>query len=75
VNGVPCDAAGQTVGVIAFVHGTTSFKVPPGMLRASVAYRAIITARQAPWDTIDAGPLRTGVPFHSADSVTAQFAP
>jgi hypothetical protein len=72
---LPCNTAGQTVGVTAVVHGSNSFKVPPGVLKSGLAYRATITARQAPWDTLDAGPFRTGTPFHSAQCVTSTFVP
>ncbi|MFL5310808.1 MAG: hypothetical protein ACJ79H_10190 [Myxococcales bacterium] len=72
---LPCTVAGQTVGVTATVHGATSFKVPPGMLKPGISYRATITAFQAPWDTQDAGPFRTGAPSHFAQCVTATFTP
>jgi hypothetical protein len=72
---LPCSMAGQTVGVTATVHGSTSFKVPPGLLQAGLGYRAVITARQAPWDALDVGPFRTGTPLHSAQVVTAMFSP
>jgi hypothetical protein len=67
--------SGQTVGVYAVIHSGTSFKVPPGLLRPELAYRARITARQAPWDALDAGPFRTGTPLHSTDCVTSPFSP
>jgi hypothetical protein len=70
-----CNMNGQTVGVAAVIHSGTSFKVPPGVLKAELAYRATITARQAPWDTMDAGPFRTGTPLHSAQCVTSTFTP
>jgi len=69
---LPC-ASGQVAGVTAVIHSGLSFKVPPGILIPGVGYRATITARQAPWDTPDTGPFRTGVPLHSAQCVTAQF--
>jgi len=40
-----------------------------------VSYRVTLTARQAPWDTADAGPFRTGTPLHSAQCVTGTFVP
>jgi hypothetical protein len=72
---LPCDAGGKIAGVSAVIHSGTSFKVPPGILRSGLGYRVIITARQAPWDTPDVGPFRTGTPLHSAQCVTAQFVP
>jgi hypothetical protein len=72
---LPCDAGGQIAGVSALVRTGRSFKVPPGILRSGIGYRATITARQAPWDTADAGPFRTGTPLHTAQAVTAQFVP
>jgi hypothetical protein len=71
---LPC-ASGQTVGVSAVIHSGTSFKVPPDILRTGIGYRAVITARQAPWDTPDAGPFRTGTPLHTAQTVTSLFVP
>lgn len=71
---LPC-ASGQVAGVSAVIHGATSFKVPPGILMPNIGYRATISARQAPWDTPDTGPFRTGTPLHSAQCVTAQFVP
>jgi hypothetical protein len=78
VNVVPaaysCDMADQVVGVSAVVRGT-SFRMPTGILRTGVSYRVTLTARQAPWDTADAGPFRTGTPLHSAQCVTATLVP
>jgi hypothetical protein len=70
-----CDLAGQITGVSAVIHSGTSFKVPAGILKTGRPYRAFITARQAPWDVLDAGPFRTGTPLHSAQSVTSEFIP
>ena len=69
-----CEMADQVVGVSAVVRGT-SFRMPAGMLRSGVSYRVTLTARQAPWDTADAGPFRTGTPLHSAQCVTGTFVP
>jgi hypothetical protein len=71
----PCGLSGQIVGFSAVVHNGTSFKVPSGILKSGFAYRATITARQAAWDTVDAGPFRTGSPRHVAQCVTSTFAP
>ena len=71
---LPC-ASGQVAGVTAVIHGGTSFKVPAGILMPTIGYRATVSARQAPWDTPDTGPFRTGTPLHSAQCVTAQFVP
>ena len=70
-----CDLSGQIVGLSAVIHGGTSFKVPPGILKPGRPYKAFITARQAPWDVLDAGPFRTGTPLHSAQLVTSVFMP
>jgi len=71
----PCALDGQMAGVEAVVHGATSFKVPPGVLKSGIAYRATITAQQAPWDAMDAALFRSGEPFHFAECVTATFTP
>jgi hypothetical protein len=71
----PCSLNGQVAGVSAVIRSGTSFKVPPGILIPGRAYRATITARQAPWDTANAGPFRTGTPLHSAQCVTSTFVP
>jgi len=72
----PCDlAAGQVAGVSAVVRSGTSFKVPPDILKAGIAYRVTITARQAPWETADVGPFRTGTPSAFAQCVSSTFVP
>jgi hypothetical protein len=65
---------GDTIELTAIVDGATSFKIPPGFLRARTYY-ATITARQAQWDGPARLPLRTGVPLYTADCVTNLFAP
>ena len=75
VAAFPCGMSGQVIGLSAVVHNGTSFKVPTGILQAGVPYRTTITARQAPWDTLDAGPLRRGTPLHTAQCVTSTFVP
>jgi len=71
----PCGLSGQIAGFSAVIHNGTSFKVPSGILKSGFAYRATITARQAAWDTVDAGPFRTGSPRHVAQCVTSTFTP
>jgi hypothetical protein len=67
--------SGQIAGFTAVIHSGTSFKVPAGILKSGIAYQATLTARQATWDSLDAGPFRTGSPRHLAQSVTATFTP
>jgi hypothetical protein len=57
------------------VYGATSVQIPPGFLEKGAMYNVDITAFQAPWDKLDAAPLRTGVPYAWAGTVTAVFAP
>jgi hypothetical protein len=71
----PCGLSGQIAGFSAVIHNGTSFKVPSGILKSGFAYRATITARQAAWDTVDAGPFRKGSPRHVAQCVTTTFVP
>jgi hypothetical protein len=59
----------------ATVRSGRSFRVPPGFLVAGRTYQVTLTAQQAPWDVIDAPPLRSGVPFYSVDCVTSAFTP
>ena len=66
---------GDTVFLSATVYTGASFKVPPGFLKPDVAYYAVITAQQAPWDVLNHGPFRTGTPLHTADCVTGIFVP
>jgi hypothetical protein len=73
-DALPC-ADGQSAGVSALIRNGTSFRVPPGFLQTGIGYHATITARQAPWDTADAGPFRSGTPVHTAAAVTATFVP
>jgi hypothetical protein len=60
--------------IIAGVHGSTSFTVPPGLLKAGKTYAAIITAADAPSHDPNR-PFRFGLPFYSADAVTNTFTP
>ena len=65
-----CNATSAVVGgVTTLVRSGTSFKVPTGILLPGTPYWVRITARQAPWDTADAGPFRTGTPLHTAQCV------
>lgn len=70
-----CTSSGGIGGISALVRTGTSFKVPAGVLRTGTPYRVTITARQAPWDTADAGPFRTGTPLHIAQCVSNAFIP
>ncbi len=71
----PCALVGEIAGFSAVIRSGTSFKVPPGILKPGVGYQVTITARQASWDTADAGPFRTGTTRHSAQCVPADFIP
>lgn len=53
----------------------TSLQVTPGVLAAGTTYYASITANQATFDTLDAPPLRSGMPIYAADAITAAFSP
>ncbi|HME89829.1 MAG TPA: hypothetical protein VKE49_00285 [Myxococcaceae bacterium] len=66
---------GDTGSLSAIVHSGTTFKVPPGFLKAGNSYLSVITARQAPWDAINHGPFRAGTPLHTTDCVTGIFIP
>jgi hypothetical protein len=50
-------------------------QVPPGFREKGSTYQLTIGARQAPWDALGRAPLRTGVPFASAECLAAAFAP
>jgi hypothetical protein len=65
---------GDTSELSALVDGT-SFRIPPGYLKAGVEYYATIAARQAPWDGPDRPPLRVGAPLYTAACVTGHFYP
>jgi hypothetical protein len=76
VNGYACVLGEEEVRVVqAEVFSRTSFKIPPGFLKAGGLYSAVITARSAPWDTGDHPPFRTGVPLHTAPCVLGIFTP
>lgn len=57
------------------VYGATSLQVPPGFLETGSTYLIFITAFQAPWDALGRAPARKGVPWASATTLTAVFAP
>jgi hypothetical protein len=57
------------------VYGATSLQIPPGFHQKGATYSLVISSVQAPWDTLDAPPLRAGVPFALAPSAGAVFAP
>jgi hypothetical protein len=66
---------GDTDELSAIVDGATSFRIPPGFLKAGQSYFARITARQAPWDDPGRLPLRLGTPLATADCLTGVFSP
>lgn len=70
VGGTP--AVAQTA---LTVYGVTSVQVPDGLLTAGAQYAITITATSAPWDKLDRAPFRTGMPYSTADCVTAVFTP
>ena len=57
------------------VYGATSVQIPEGLLAPGAHYAATITAVSAPWDKLDRPLFRTGIPYASADCVTAVFSP
>lgn len=57
------------------VYGVTSVQIPDGLLAAGAQYAVTITAVSAPWDRLDRPPFRTGMPYSTADCVTAVFSP
>jgi hypothetical protein len=67
-------AAGDTASLSVLVDGATTFKVPPGFLKARTYY-ATIAAQNAPWDGPGRRPLREGTPLSYAEAVTAEFEP
>jgi hypothetical protein len=50
-------------------------QIPPGFLEKGCTYQFVIDSFQAPWDTLGRAPLRTGVPFATAETVAATFMP
>lgn len=64
-----------TTGELTATVRGTSFKIPAGVLGAGSRYVATITAIQAPWDVLDADLGLFGLPWSSADCVTATFSP
>jgi hypothetical protein len=68
------NASTQAAVFAETVYGT-SLTVPPGLLSSGTTYFAVITSRQAAFDTLDAAPLREGTPVYSAQAVTAAFTP
>jgi hypothetical protein len=66
---------GETVRLTADVGPATSFRVPPGFLRAGGRYFARVEARSAPWDGPERAPRRSGLPLYTAECLTASFTP
>jgi hypothetical protein len=67
-------SAGDTASLSVLVDGATTFKVPPGFLKAR-PYYATIAAQSAPWDGPGRRPLREGTPLSYAEAVTEVFEP
>ena len=71
----PVSGTRPVTSISLTVYGVTSVQVPEGLLQDGVQYAITITSTSAPWDRLDRAPFRTGMPYSSADCVTAVFAP
>ena len=70
---VPADPLDR--GVSARLHGTESFRVPPGILEAGHFYYAIISAVAGPGYALDMNPNVASLPRHRAGCLTELFSP